>query len=139
LNFPLGHKYDPLTSTKFNGVDWRYERWFERESTDGWINCEDPRTTKLPLTFEQARMLLAGADFDCLKDYAFGDTEFGWTKDEKPIASGYDSRRGCEVWIAETGLYAATEFKGKQAQVLYNAGGKTNHSERNDAGDPREW
>lgn len=140
-NYLLGRQYDPLVSTPFREDMMKYERWFEREtaSGDGWVKCENPRTTKLPLTFEQARVLLSSAAFDSLVDHAFGDTEFGWTKAGQQIAGGYDNRRGCEVWISKTVSYAVTEFRGKEADALYNARGKTNRSERNDAGDPREW
>lgn len=140
LCYPLSTQYDPLMSTSFRADIMRYERWFEREMADGWIKCEDPRTTKLQLTFDQACVLLSGADFDCLKDNAFGDAEFGWRMNGERVAEGYYSgRHDYQVWISETAKYAATEFKGKQAEALYNAGGKTNHFERNDAGDPRKW
>jgi hypothetical protein len=135
-NYPLGHAHDPLTSTQFNGVDMRYDRWFERDTADGWALCEDPRTTKLQLTFEQARVLLSGCHFDGLKDRAFGDEEFGWHKDHHEIAYGYYGRREYSVSIRETSIYASTNFEGKLAQQLHDAGGRTHHVDFNDSGDP---
>lgn len=135
--FPLDRQRDPLVSTQFNGVDMRYERGFQRETAEGWIVCDDPRTIKLQLTFDQARVLLSGADFDCLKDRAFGDEEFGWHLEKKQIAYGYYGRGEYSITIGETSQTAITNFDGKLAERLYEAGGKTRTIDYNDDGDPR--
>lgn len=117
-------------------IRWTYASLFEKARCKCQVLMGEP---KEPMPFDEAARLLASSDFDCLKDCAFGDEEFGWHLGEVEIARGYGKYPACDVWVNETEFYAATTFSDEQARRLYDTGGRTESFTRNDAGDPREW
>jgi hypothetical protein len=85
------------------------------------------------VTFDNAKLILAGCTRSELRDHAFGDREIYWTSPSgEPIASGYSSDDGQEVYIEETTFYST------EAVELF-ACGTLGTVERNDSAGPDEY
>jgi hypothetical protein len=121
---------------KLKAAVWEFAETYDQAKYESLVLAGGPKST---MPFEVAAKLLVESDFWSLRDSAFGDEEFGWREGEEEIAGGMYSHLKYTVWVFETMYYVRTDFKDAEAERLYDAGGKTHLSERNDAGDPREW
>ena len=119
-------------------MPWEFAEAYDQAKYESLVLSGQPKSG---MPFDVAAKLLAKSHFWCLRDCAFGDEEFGWDSFEggDKIASGIYNRSSCTIWVDKTQFYLETIFTDAEAKRLYDAGGKTQRFERNDAGDPREW
>lgn len=75
-------------------------------------------TTNKKVSLDHAVLVLSIAVRDELRDYAFGDSEIGWTHGEQEVASGYVGNSGTCITVFATGRFEATVFEGKEAERL---------------------
>lgn len=118
-------------------IPWEFADDYDQAKYQSGALAGQPKA-KMPI--EVAAKFLQESEFWCLRDHAFGDSEFGWKRDDNGVATGYYGRDQCDVWINETEFYAATNFRGELAERLYDASGRNPRFHRNDdAGDSRYW
>lgn len=87
----------------------------------------------MPITFQEAKLLLADCQRSELRDHAFGDREVYFVNAVgDTVAEGYSGSSGSSLHVS------GTEFVGKQADELLTLGHQGS-VERNDSTGPDEY